>query len=176
MRVSNETSVWRDIVNQDSDRREAYNANSLNDYIDTVLAYYHELSSRFDVSNPEAWPHILVELTDLMDVQMAQCGEMGEIRVRGNGVYLPGDSQYFGFFDGSHGLAGDYAGFSISELPAYQNLLYNSTSKELMQPTLCIELSNYHEYSSTDIQLEARGDSVSIPIEGQDICFSRNLG
>lgn len=173
MRVANETSVWRDIVNQTPDWRESYNVKSLTDYIDTIQAYYDDLANLIDLSNVETWPQILIELNGLMEAQMEQFGRMGMIRVQGNGMYLPENRDELKFFDGGRGIAGDYEGFSINTLPIYQDVLYEQEDEPVSAPTLCIELSGYREYAYGDLALEPTGGSVSVPIEGQDICFSR---
>ena len=173
MRVVNETSAWRDIVNHTPQWRESYNVNSLSDYIDTIVTYYYELSSQYDVDDSENWQHILVVLTSLMDAQVAQFGEMGMVRVQGNGIYLPEASDKLEFFDGSPGIAGEYGGLSISKLPTYQDLLYCHEGQRQAVPVLCLELSDYRQYINDELALEPDGRSAAIPINSQDVCFSR---
>lgn len=173
MRVANETSDWREFVNRQPEWRESYNAKSLSDYIDTVVAHYDELGDLLDLNNPETWQQVLIEVNSLMDAQFDKFGEIGMIKVLGNGMYLPDQSDELKFLDGSHGVCGEYAGFSIGMLPRYQQLVYDHKNPSVLSPALCIELGNYREYSDNNIALETNGDSVSIPIVNQDICFIR---
>jgi len=166
-------SAWRDIVNDTPEEREVYNANSLTDYIDVVMAYYRELIADIDPNNTSDIAQVLAELGNLIDEYQEQCGEMGDIRVQGNGIYIPGESDDFRFLEGTQGISGEFAGFSISNLPAYQDLLYQEGGDYFVEPTLCIELSEFREYTNTGIAFESNGDSVSIPLEGQDLNFTR---
>lgn len=173
MSMITEASTWRDIVNDTPEEREVYNANSLTDYIDVALDYYRELIADIDPNNPDEIAEVLMELTTFMSAYQEQCGEMGEVRVQGNGIYIPGESDDFRFFEGTQGISGEYAGFCIDTLPAYQDLLYQKGGDYLVEPTLCIELRDFREYTSTGIGLESNGDSVSVPLEGQDLNFTR---
>lgn len=173
MKVANETTVWREIVNHNLEWRDSYNAKSLTDYIDTLMSYYQELATELELDKPDNWGLILVELSSLMDAQIKQFGEIGMIRVQGNGMYLPEATNELNFLDGSGGIAGEYQGLSINTLPTYQDVMYPKQAQLPLTPTLCIELSDWRLYSSSNIALEMTDASVSIPLENQDTCFSR---
>lgn len=170
---NNEPRVWRGIVNSNPVEREIYNLNSLRDYFDSVMEHYHELVGQADMSHPDAEWQILMDLVALMDDQFEYMGDMGPVRIQGNGIYIPSDSEEFKFLDGTKGISGEYAGFSIEEMPYYQDLLYPADGELQVQSVLCMELGNWREYSDSDIELEPREDTVLVPIEGQDLSFTR---
>lgn len=165
-------SNWRDIIDQEPTERELYNQNSLGDYIDFIRFAYGELVADFKYLNVQAAAYVLRELQDEVDAYLTVAGPIDKMFISGNGAYYPEHTDTVEFFDGTTGIAGDFAGLTIQELPAYQDLI-NSSNGQQQKYQLCLVLSDYSQCSSTGIAPEASGDSALIPIEGQDLCFSR---
>ena len=173
MNTKTESSSWRDIVNAYPEERELYNWASLNDYLDAIREYYHELM--VDVSPDDITRHmeILAELSGFLSDYEEEFDEIGEVHVQGRGMYFSCEGQDIQFLETTHGISGDFVGLYITNLPTYQELIYKSDSDYTYQPTLCLELSDYRYYTGTGIALEPSEGAIIVPIENQDLCFTR---
>ena len=174
MSIVNEAYTWRDIVSSVPEEREVYDPNSLAGYIDAIVEYYRELSAGVNLDNDETASQILGDVIDLFAEYCERFGSIEKIYIAGNGFYSPEETTEIGFFDGSHGIMGEFEGFTIETQPLYQDLLYRTDGNYRIQPTLCIQLKNYQTFSDTGIALESTGEIVTIPLEHQDLSYRRD--
>lgn len=175
METVRDAMMWRDIVNNTPEEREAYNRLSVNDYLDAAKQYFAELMEGVDPEDPDALAQVLMDLNQLMTDFQNDFGEIGEVRVQGNGYYLPENGYEFYFLNGTQGISGEFGSFYISDLPNYAELLADENEEPRMEPTLCLELKNYRVYTPNDIALEPDEDrgSAIVPIEAQDLAYTR---
>lgn len=175
MNIVRETKVWRDIVNATPDEKEVYGKVSVNDYLDLARKYYAKLTRDVAPDNLEKLGKVLSEVNEIVAEFEKIVGEIGTVRVQGNGYYMPETGDDFYFFEGTQGISGEFAGFSIQTLPTYRDLLSDTDEAYTLVPALCLELRDYRTYSDTGIALEPdeeRGNAI-IPLNDQDLAYTR---
>lgn len=177
MNTAREASRWRDIVNATPDEKETYAEQSVNDHLDLARNYYAQFIKGVAPENLNKLAKIAREVNELVDAYQAIVGGLEGIRVQGNGYYLPEHGEDFTFFDGTQGISGEFAGFSIqTALPTYRDMMGEVNDAYTPVPLLCLELRNYRTYSNTGIALEAdeaNGNAI-IPLTGQDLAYTRH--
>lgn len=164
---------WRDIVDQTPTENDVYSQHSLNDYIDFIRATYQDLSNDFESLTEQAAASVLFSLQNEIDLYSIATEPLEQVYVAGNGVYYPEDTDTVEFFDGTTGISGNFVELTIQQLPSYQDLI-DSSSGHQQTYQLCLVLEGYSKCSDTGIALEPSGASALVPLEGQDLCFSRH--
>lgn len=173
MSTVSEVQTWNDIIDDEPGEREIYDEASLADYIDVAVLYYREAADRIDFKSDESMLEFLDELLRFMNEYAKTINDVKEVRIQGNGMYLPEETNALEFFNGTPGFSGEIDGFSIATLPTYPDVLNKKDGERAIQPILCLELVNCRYYTDTNIALEPTGESISIPLEHQDLCFTR---
>ena len=175
METSHFADAWREMVNNNHIERPLYNELSVNDYFDMARSYFTECIADIDPSDEQAVAQVLLDVTQLMSDLQHEYGEIGELYVRGNGFYLPENSDDILFTDGTPGLRGEFDSFSVMTLPTYAELLNGKPGDLYTKLTLCMELRNYSTVTSSGVALEVNKHSpnAAIPIEAQDFTFMR---